>query len=242
MTKNIIKIILSVLLPLYMFISFFSFDGKKENEICRDISITIKDSAISSFLKIKDVENSLKNTPAYPVGKYFKDINTHEIRKQLEKNRVIKNAVCYITPAGDLNIDIYQRKPILRVMGINGDYYLDDNCEIMPVSANFTAHLPIASGYVNKEIINNGLFEFAKYINKDNFWNIQIEQIYVNAGGEVELIPRVGEHNIILGSFDNFEEKLDNLFDFYKKGLNKKGWNLYKSISLKYENQVIGIK
>ena len=92
------------------------------------------------------MENSLKNTPAYPVGKYFKDINTHEIRKQLEKNRVIKNAVCYITPAGDLNIDIYQRKPILRVMGINGDYYLDDNCEIMPVSANFTAHLPIASG------------------------------------------------------------------------------------------------
>ena len=242
MSKKVLKILLSILLPLYMIISFFLFDGKKDMELCNDIVITIKDSVVSSFLKIDDIESSLKKTKVYPVGKVFYEINTLEIKKELEKNRIIKNAVCYKTPTGSMNIDIYQRKPILRVMGINGDYYIDDNCEMMPVSSNFTAHLPIVSGYVDKDIINNGLFEFAKFINKDSFWNLQIEQIYIASDGEVELIPRVGDHHIVLGTFDNYEEKLDNLFTFYKKGLNKKGWNLYKTINLKYENQVIGVK
>lgn len=242
MIKRVFKITLSILIPVYLIIVFFIFDNKKDNEICKDISIVIKDSVESPFLKVKDVEKGLLKIKDYPVGKSFSEINTYEIKKELEKNKIIKNAVVYKTPSGTLNIDIFQRNPILRVMGINGDYYVDDNCEVMPVSYNFTAHLPIATGYVNNEIIHNGLFDFVMFIRKEKFWNSQIEQIHITSDGEAELIPRVGEHVILLGNFDNYEQKLNNLFEFYKQGLNKKGWNLYKEISLKYDKQVVGIK
>ena len=124
-------------------------------------------------------------------------------------------------------------------MGINGDFYIDDEGEYISVSSHFTAHLPIATGYITKEKASKELFEFALFLTKNDFWKAQIEQIHINAKGEVELIPKVGNNTIFLGDFTNFEKKLDNLMLFYKNGLSKKGWNVYKTINLKYDNQVI---
>ena len=242
MTKKILKIFLISFLPIYLFVVFFVFNEKPNDEICRDISINIKDSIETPFLKLSDVKRQIKTLNPNPVGLKFSEINTYEIKKEHEKNRIIKEAVCYKTPSGTLRIDIYQRNPIIRVLGVSGNYYIDDLGEIMPVSYNFTAHLPIATGYVSKELAKSDLYKFALYINKDRFWKAQIEQINITSSNEVELIPKVGDQTIFLGSFDDFENKLDNLMLFYKKGLNKRGWNIYKTISLKYDNQVIGAK
>jgi cell division protein FtsQ len=49
----------------------------------------------------------------------------------------------------------------------------------------------------------------------------------------------VGNHKIILGDCSDLEQKFKKLFAFYKDGLNKIGWNTYKTINLKYKNQVV---
>ena len=76
----------------------------------------------------------------------------------------------------------------------------------------------------------------------DDFWNDQIEQIYVNQNNDVELIPRVGEQVIMLGSFENFEEKLANLKLFYDQAVPKVGWDKYSIINLKYKDQIVCTK
>ena len=170
------------------------------------------------------------------------EINTLDISKKLEENKIIKEAACYKTPDGTLKIDIYQRTPIMRVMSVSGNYYIDEVGYTMPVSYNFTAYLPIATGYITESIRDNELFHFAKFLRNNEFWNKQIDQIYVDSKGEVELIPKIGSQRILLGEFSGFEKKLENLRLFYEKAIPKKGWNAYKAINLKYENQVIGIK
>ena len=87
-----------------------------------------------------------------------------------------------------------------------------------------------------------GLYELAKFIAADKFWNAQISQIYVNNSGDFELIPRVGNHQIILGEVEKLDKKFAKLKLFYKDGLNKTGWNEYSKINLKYKNQVVCIK
>jgi cell division protein FtsQ len=61
----------------------------------------------------------------------------------------------------------------------------------------------------------------------------------VNKNTEFELVPKVGRHIIVFGDIDNMEKKFDKLIVFYKEGLNKTGWDKYKIINLKYENQVV---
>jgi cell division protein FtsQ len=76
-------------------------------------------------------------------------------------------------------------------------------------------------------------------INKSDFWKAQIVQINVNRDRHIELVPRVGNHLLILGSADDLENKLDRLFNFYGKGLDKIGWNKYRSVSVAYANQIV---
>lgn len=242
MIRKFFRILLLSILPVYLLVMFFIFDGRAEEEICKELRVEIKDSLEAPFLKNKDVEHVLRKIRFKPSGKPLNTINTFEVSRELEKNQIIRQALCYKTPDGTVRIDIYQRNPILRVMGINGNYYVDEEGITMPVSYNFTAHVPVATGYITKELATKDLHRFAKFLKENSFWNAQIEQIYVMPNGDIELIPKVGSHTILLGSLDNFEQKLDNLITFYQKGLNKKGWNVYKTINLKYENQVIGVK
>lgn len=86
------------------------------------------------------------------------------------------------------------------------------------------------------------LFSLAKNINQNTFWNAQISQVYLNQKGDYELIPRVGNHQIILGSADKIQSKLDKLMIFYKEGLSKTGWNEYSIINLKFKNQIVCTK
>ena len=79
----------------------------------------------------------------------------------------------------------------------------------------------------------------ARYINKDDFWSAQIEQLYVNENGDIELIPRVGNQKIIFGDATQMKEKFNKLFILYTKGFDKTGWNNYSAINLKFNDQVV---
>jgi cell division protein FtsQ len=83
------------------------------------------------------------------------------------------------------------------------------------------------------------IFPMINYIRNDSFWNAQIDQIWVDRDGEIDLIPRAGHHIVHLGTTENFMEKLDNLEAFYTEILPVAGWNTYKRINLEYKGQIV---
>ena len=151
---------------------------------------------------------------------------------------MVRRAECYKTPDGTVYISIVQRTPVLRVVG-EDDYYVDDLRKTMPVSPNHAAYVPVFTGRVTKKMATGSIYDFAQYLNKDEFWGNQIDQININQVMKVELVPRVGNHIILLGSFDRFEQKLEKLRKFYLYGLNEIGWNAYSKIDLQYRDQVV---
>ena len=84
--------------------------------------------------------------------------------------------------------------------------------------------------------------KFGVFLHNNKFWDAQIEQIHVLPDRNIELVPRVGDHLVYLGKLDDFEDKLARLKEFYKKGLNKVGWNKYSRINLEFSNQIICTK
>jgi cell division protein FtsQ len=64
----------------------------------------------------------------------------------------------------------------------------------------------------------------------------------VNEHQELELIPRVGNHRVLLGDTIDLQDKFRRLMIFYKEGLSKTGWNNYSVINLKFRNQVVCTK
>lgn len=56
---------------------------------------------------------------------------------------------------------------------------------------------------------------------------------------EVELTPRSGRFTILFGRLEEVDRKLDKLMRFYRNGLSTLGWETYRSIDIRYRNQVV---
>ncbi len=124
----------------------------------------------------------------------------------------------------------------------NENYYVDIEKTILPISSDFAAHVPIVTGHVNKSFATDELFNFIVFLQQDKFWKDQVQQINVVGKNEIELIPSLGNHIIILGTLENYQQKMNKLMKLYQDGLNVFGWNQYSTINLAYKNQIICTK
>jgi len=242
--KKVLVIIGLCLLVGYLVFSIFYFQEKPKEGICSNFDVEVKNSAANDqFVDVGDIEKYVKEKGLDPTGKQLKDVNTNAIEEAILTNQLVKKANVYVTNDGAIKASIEERKPILRVMASSGeDYYIDDDGDKMPLSKRFTAYLPVAAGAIKEDYAKTDLYKFALFLYENKFWNAQIEQIIVLPNKDVKLIPRVGDHQIVLGNLDGYAEKLDKLFTFYQNGLNESGWNKYSVINLKFDKQVVCTK
>lgn len=234
---------------LFVLMSFIGI--KRASMLCKEVKVYIPGNQY--FVDRQEVNTILHVGNNTLVGKKLEDINIHQLEKTLQANPFIEFAKVYTDMDGVVNVEIRQRQPILRVMNrFEQDFYVDQYGLKIPLSANFTAPVLVATGSIDEIFINRidtlhttmakTLFKTADFIRKDSLWDAQFEQIFVNANHEIELIPRVGNQRILLGNADSLDKKFKNLLIFYQKALPKVGWNAYKIINIKYANQIVGIK
>lgn len=237
-TRNIIFVaLLAIIVILLCLFSFRSGDTT-----CRNTEPIIKDSSNAQFVSSREIMNYLDRYEINPYGQSFKNIDLRKLEKRLENHLFVSKAQCYLSPNGTVNVEIKQRKPVLRVSnGSAGGFYLDKEGKKFPLSSAYAAYVPIASGEVilTEDYVRKNLHEFAVYIDDDKFWRAQIEQIYVRGNGVIELIPRVGDHVIILGTTENYKAKLKKLRTLYDDAFSKIGWSKYSKIDLRYKGQVV---
>lgn len=229
-----------------------SFVSSKKNTVAiTNVKILIPGA--DNFIEREEIDAVLKQSQGSLIGRKLEEVNLQDIEKKIKSNPYIALATVYADMDGVIHIEIKQRQPILRVINANGqDYYIDRNGLKMPVSPNFTADVLVANGNVMEHFtgrvdtlitkLARDLYETALFIKKDTLWDAQIEQLFVNDKADIELIPRVGNQRIILGSADSLDVKMRNLLAFYKQAMPKVGWDTYKTINVKYTNQVVCVK
>lgn len=233
-------------------ITLMSFiEIKKAGVTCKEVKIYIPGSQY--FIDKKEVDNILQVSSHSLIGRKIEDINIHDLEKKLRANPFIEYAQVYTDMDGVIRVDISQRQPILRVLNrFDQDFYVDQHGLKLPLSPNFTARVLVANGYIDEGFggkvdtlhtaLAKDIYKTADFIRRDSLWDAQIAQIYVDDKHEIELIPRVGSHRILLGDADSLETKFSNLLAFYKQAIPKVGWDAYKMINIKYANQVVGVK
>ncbi|MDR0575832.1 MAG: cell division protein FtsQ [Tannerella sp.] len=241
--KKVLYIIFTTLLAVYMVVSVFFFVGGKRGDLlCEKVEVTIADSLDKHFLKEKNIVAYLKKTNLYPLNKKAGEINTHDIEDALLKNEIIETAEVVQSISGKVKIVISQKMPVLRVFSSGRSYYVDKSGQTMPSAPGQAIYVPVASGNIEKSFAVSDLYKFALFLQNDDFWNNQIAQIYVRSANDVEIVPRVGNQRIIMGSLDDYEKKLKRLRLFYEQVIPKMGWEKYSVINLKYRNQIVCTK
>lgn len=245
MFKKLAKIGGVVLLLAFMVVTLAFTSLEYGQAPCRGVEVLYE--ADDKITIDKDIIHKIvRGADKELVGKTFDQIDAAMIEAEVEKNPSVQNARVYKVVVKDtgsfkgiLTVKVKHREPILRIITSKESYYLDDTGHRFPVSNSSPAHVLIASGNVKEDFAKTELLPCIRFIEEDEFWSAQIEQVYVDNDGDVFLTPLIGDHLIELGSPDNYQEKFRNMKAFYKEVLAKNNWNKYKTISLKYKNQVI---
>ena len=236
------KILFSVLITLLVgglvvVLAFVvpSNDTKK----CENIHLSVTDYDDFKFISENDIQVQLQNSGVYPVGKLHSDIDLTEMEVSLLKLNMIKSVKCYFATNGDVNVAVTQRVPVFRVMEEGRSYYIDNERKRMSTSIKFSAYVPVVTGNVNFEFAITNLYDFIVYLQSESRWRSAFTQIYVYPDNKVELVPRVGDFIIKMGSLDRYEAKLKKLDKFLKVLPKYHSWDKYSVINLEFRDQVV---
>lgn len=249
MIRKIIRTAGWILLTVFM-VATLAFSLKESSNIkCSDVVIEVRKSD-DIKVPVEELKMLVRNADNKLKGKNLKDIDAEFIENSIKKNRAVADAKVYkivikdsIRYKGILAVKIRHRKPVLRVISNDGkNYYIDREGFQFPVSINYAANVLVASGKITDKFAANELLSFVLYIEKDDFWKSQIEQVFVSEKGDVFLTPLVGNHIINLGSLENYRKKLRNLYAFYEQELMNHDWDRYRLINLKFDGLVVTTK
>lgn len=263
--KQIAFITLWVILISGLVVSMGFVNKQQDSLLCKSLDIKVNQDDDLYFLNKMDIQQLIKDRGDSIIGQPKSTVNIPELENALNSHADIANSEVYISVNGDVRVNVTQRKPVLRVISTNGEsYYLDSEGTLMPLSDKYTARVLIANGLIiepyakrymysveqiaadstmKKNSLLDDLYAMANYINADEFWKAQVQQIYVNSDKDMELVPRVGDQRIIFGDTTAMDEKFKKLLIFYQQGLNTTGWwDKYSTINLKFKNQIVCTK
>ena len=242
------------------------FVNKEQDKLrCKSLEVDVNQDGDLFFLDRSDIEKLIKSRGDSIIGEPKAKLNIPDLERALNSHADIANAEASVTIDGKVMIKVKQRKPIVRIFSEAGDsYYMDETGKLMPLSDKYTAKVLVANGRISEsygkyykrtmeEITADSsiraksmldeIYAMATYIEADEFWKSQVQQLFINANRDIELVPMVGDQKIIFGDTADLDEKFKKLQLFYYQGLNKTGWwNKYSVINLKFKNQIVCTK
>jgi len=225
---------------LSLMVVVLSFTNQMQNKqmvFLNQINIEVsEDKFMTEQIALKYIKQQDFNFDSVALSNFY----LNELEIAFLQHPAIKNAEVYSNQEGVININLLQRKAVVRIKTDNTDYYLDEQGMKMPLSSEYTPRVLVVTGEVN-ESKHSSIFSFIEIINKDIFWKSQITQVHFS-NNEVIIIPRVGSQKIHFGTLTDVNKKLGNLYQFYKQAMPVKGWQTYSEISLAYNNQIICTK
>ncbi len=257
---NIIKVLLLLVIVVVVVVANVLHRQSAINSVVVVVDYMANDTLVTSEQLSSSVMEKYRDITNQAVG----SADLEGIRQVVKSNQFVDEADVSVTVSSDLMIKVTQRTPLVRVYSKKSQFYLDTKGRYMPISQINNQRVIVANGYIKKDFSGNiasldiealvaanpkaenyditKIFRLAKYINNDKNAKVLFDQIYLNSNGDMEIVPKLGNHTVVLGDINNLDEKFENLFALYQKGFSKTGWEKYSSVNLKFKDQIICTK
>jgi cell division protein FtsQ len=255
--KRILNISIMIVLVAGMIVLLAFTDIQHHSMIYKNFRIDVLNSTQYSLITKDEIHDLVKKNFGEIEGAPSAGINLLELEETVLKNPYVSSCEVFQTIDGGLVLKARVREPLVRIINQDGQqFYLDMNGWMMPLNHEHIYPIIIANGYIDDTYISleksekplsnlpdssviHHIFYVAFHISRDFFLKSFIDQIYINEKHEIELVPKIGSQTIFFGTSENAKEKLENLKIFYQKVMNRMDWTVYKSINVKYKNQVV---
>lgn len=221
--------------------------GRRNQERFRDFTIEIKGQYDGSFLNEDSVERLLRQNTEGVKGELLSVFKLRKVEEGLMQHPWIRTAQLYFDNKDILHVGITEKTPVARLFTLSGQsFYLDEVGHPMPLATHRTVKVPVFTGLpeglggkVKDSLFYLRVRDMAQHIVLDSFWSAQAAHFDYLPDGSWEMIPVVGNHIVRLQDGKDFQLQLKKLMLFYKQVLVKTGFDHYRVIDLRFNNQVV---
>jgi cell division protein FtsQ len=224
---------------------------KHASDICEQVVVNIKGGEQGKYIQEKEILDRVSGGhPELLTGTRISNLSISQLETLLEQHLWIRNSEMYFDNQNILHIDIEERVPVARVFSLGGEsFYVDEKGMMLPVNGNQIANVPVFTGFpqvtypmMGKDsVLLLGVRDLGAYIITNEFWNAQIDQIHID-NYQMELIPKLGKHQILFGDGNMIEVKFKRLMLFYQQIMKKAGWNYYSTLDLRFDKQLVAVR
>ncbi|MEY4432995.1 MAG: hypothetical protein RLZZ44_1128 [Bacteroidota bacterium] len=236
---NWITIRLILMLGLVIFLFSFASNRNGNRKLTNSKVIFVGENQL--FIEQKTVNKLLieNNGDASAIRKDKLDLN--KLEKAIDANPMVEKSNVFVSVDGVLKVVVKQKTPIARVFDGQRSFYIDYKGNTMPLSANFTARVPLVLGVINKKN-SEALVTLFRKIYDDAFLKKNIIGIQIMPNGSLKMLNRNFDFQIDFGGTINVDRKIRNYKAFFQKAIVDSSLYKYKKIDLRFTDQVVCTK
>ena len=230
---------LVLMFSLVIFLFSFASNRNLGRKLTKSTVIFVGDDA--PFVDQETVNKLLieNRKDAQSIGKDKLDLN--KLEKALNAQEMIEKSDVFVSIDGVLKAVVKQKTPIARIFDGDSSFYIDYKGNRMPLSTNFTARVPLVSGEINK-INSENLGEFFRLIYNDAFLKKNIIGVQIMPNGSLKMLNRNFNYQIDYGGPVRMQAKFNNYKAFFQKVVLDSSLYKYKTIDLRFSQQVVCTK
>lgn len=243
------KVIYGVVALILLLVMGFA-SSKQDSRQINTVSVVVDNQYENYFIDQQDVLDLISAEGTGSLLNRDKGaLNLKSLELMIEQHQFVQEAQVYVDLHGNMFIDVKQNRPIARIINSNGDdYYVGSEGNVLPESDHYTARVMLIEladeNWLPEYKIQDSkggedIFRLIQYINADQFWQSQIAGMKIYKNLNIDLYPQVTRQTILFGKANLIEDKFKRLKTFYKKILPYKGWNTYKTVNLKFNDQIV---
>lgn len=258
MVKKILKIALWVITGAALIVLFVF--GRKQylDTPLKGITFQLERSHKNGFVEKDSVIAHAEAICNMERHAAISSVDMMQIQKLLDVNPWIDQASAYIGLNDTLIIKAKEFEPVLRVFNQEkSSVYVTREGIVFPSCPHYSPRVIIASGNFDFPMPNknsrvtdsiyalaglNDALTIALAIGNDPFLSGNVGQIYKNEHNEYELVVNNLSGRVILSNTDALENKLARLATLLEKYSGTEELNAYKTLNLKYKNQIVCTK
>jgi cell division protein FtsQ len=234
---NNIRLIL--MFSLVIFLYSFTSNRNNNRKLTKSTVVFVGDNA--PFINQETVNKLLieNNRDVKSIGKDKLDLN--KLENALNTHEMIEKSDVFVSIDGALKAVVKQKTPIARFFDGDESFYIDFKGNRMPLSQNFTARVPLVSGEINKKN-SEKLAELFRIIYDDEFLKKNIIGVQIMPNGSLKMLNRNYNYQIDFGGTLRMNAKFNNYKVFFQKAVLDSSLNKYKTIDLRFAQQVVCTK
>lgn len=231
----------------FHFVGQLSAQGRQQAQ-CRQVEVILLDSLESAIVDRQEVMDFLT---VNAVGKQTAAIDLDSLERTLAARGEVMSAQVYAPDEQTVAVQLTQRKPVIRFENGAQRWYADPEGYLFPVTNAVdvpivTGHLPLSVDKTWRGLAPEeerawiqGMVNLARYIDSKDVLREEIAQIDIDAKGDIVLYTRSAGPSIIFGDSGDYVAKFRKLEAWWRNIVPQLDGKTYKTINLKYNNQII---